>query len=302
MCDKDIAVRQETTAVAPVTDKTLSDYLQAFGLANQLSKQETAQFVEIAKAYQLNPFKREIYCLPYGHGESRRLSIIVGYEVYLKRADMNPFYDGYETSFGMENGSLTCTCKVYRKDRKVPTSQTVSMKEYSTGKSLWVTKPRTMLEKVAIATAFRRAFPSDMGGMPYTKEEIAEAEPRDVTPAPAEEAPQAPPEATVAEIQTQPAEPAKNKATPEQTEKLTALAKAFTKEELVQMKAAYGSDIELLIKKMSEARLRKLDEGTLHQGAGDEQKHAWASPKVAEALNKTEAPEQFADDSGELYR
>lgn len=292
MCDKDIAVRQETTAVAPVTDKTLSDYLQAFGLANQLSKQETAQFVEIAKAYQLNPFKREIYCLPYGHGESRRLSIIVGYEVYLKRADMNPFYDGYETSFGIENGSLTCTCKVYRKDRKVPTSQTVSMKEYSTGKSLWVTKPRTMLEKVAIATAFRRAFPSDMGGMPYTKEEIAEAEPRDVTPAPAEEAVQTPPEATVTEPRNIPVEPTRAKATPDQIAKLNELKSAFTSDELAALKADYGHDIDMLIDKMTEYKAMR------------EQSRAAMKPSemVKSILAGESHSEQFADDSGELYR
>jgi hypothetical protein len=37
---------------------------------------------------------------------------------------------------------------------------------------MWNTKPHVMLEKVAIGTAFRRAFPTDMGGMPYTTEEI----------------------------------------------------------------------------------------------------------------------------------
>lgn len=258
MCDKDITVRQDTTAVAPVTDKTLSDYLQAFGLASQLTKQETAQFVEVAKAYQLNPFKREIYCLPYGHGETRRLSIIVGYEVYLKRADQNPAFDGYETSFSLDMNE--CTCKVYRKDRKVPTSQTVSMKEYSTGKSLWVTKPRMMLEKVAIATAFRRAFPADMGGMPYTSEELPDEmttpQIRDVTPAPVEEAPQ-----------NIPVEPTKAKATPEQVQKLAALAKAYTQEELAALKADYGHDIEMLIDKMTEYAPKQ------------EQAHKWASPE-----------------------
>jgi hypothetical protein len=48
------------------------------------------------------------------------------------------------------------------------------MSEYSTGRSLWASKPRMMLEKVAIATAFRRAFPCDFGGMPYTTDELPE--------------------------------------------------------------------------------------------------------------------------------
>ena len=44
--------------------------------------------------------------------------------------------------------------------------------EYDTGRNLWVTKPRTMIEKVAIAQGFRRCFPEEMGGMPYTKDEM----------------------------------------------------------------------------------------------------------------------------------
>ena len=299
MCDKDIAVRAEDTrAVAPVTDKTLTDYLQAFGLANQLSKQETSQFVEIAKAYSLNPFKREIYCLPYGHGESRRLSIIVGYEVYLKRADQNPAFDGYTTEFGTENGVLTCTCTVYRKDRKYPTSQTVSLKEYNTGKSLWLSKPRAMLEKVAIATAFRRAFPNDFGGMPYTKEELPEdmTEPRDVTPQPEPISEPAPAPEPQQEI---------TKPTQEQVEKLNALKTAFTADELSKFKVQYRGDIPAMIKAMSEARLKKFDEGTLRKGTeapGEPEAHAWASPEVKARLEGGNASgEQFQDDSAELY-
>ena len=87
---------------------------------------------------------------------------------------MNPNYNGFETNFQVVNGEMGCTCKVYRKDRTMPVTSTVWMSEYSTGRSLWASKPRMMLEKVAIATAFRRAFPCDFGGMPYTTDELPE--------------------------------------------------------------------------------------------------------------------------------
>jgi hypothetical protein len=87
---------------------------------------------------------------------------------------MNPNYNGFETEFKVVNGEMGCTCKVYRKDRTMPVTSTVWMSEYSTGRSLWASKPRMMLEKVAIATAFRRAFPCDFGGMPYTTDELPE--------------------------------------------------------------------------------------------------------------------------------
>ena len=299
MCDKDIAVRTEDTrAVAPVSEQTISDYLQAFGLASQLTKQETKQFVEIAKAFNLNPFKREIYAVPHTNKDGKRsLSIITGYEIYLKRADLNPNYDGYDTEFSTENGVITCTCKVYRKDRKIPTSVTIRRKEYDTGKSMWASKPMTMLEKVAIATAHRRAFPNDFGGMPYTKEELPEemTEPRDVTPQPScSEIPNSSPEPVQAE-------PEIVKPTQEQIDKLNALKGSFTAEELKQFKEQYRGDIPAMIKAMSDARIAKLEAGTLHKGADSpdlQKKYPWATPEQRAEFERLESG--FQDDSAEL--
>jgi hypothetical protein len=151
-----------------------------------------------------------------------------------------------------------------------------------------------MIEKVAIAQAFRKAFPNEMGGMPYTSEELPEEMTtiRDVTPAPAEEAVQTPPEATVTKPQDIQTEPSKAKATPEQTEKLKALAKNFTPEELAALKKDYGHDIDMLIDKMTEYSTPAQEQA---------QAHKWASPQVAEALKQSQ-PEQFDDDSKELYK
>ena len=48
-----------------ITQDTIIKYMESFGLASQLSDNEKIQFIEIARQYQLNPFKREIYCIPY---------------------------------------------------------------------------------------------------------------------------------------------------------------------------------------------------------------------------------------------
>ena len=37
---------------------------------------------------------------------------------------------------------------------------------------MWSEKPRTMLKKVCIAQAFRLCFPVELGGMPYTADEL----------------------------------------------------------------------------------------------------------------------------------
>lgn len=153
-----------------VTEKLLMDYLST--LNEKLDTKQLTQFLAVSKEFNLNPFKREIYAVKYGSN----FNIIVGYEVYLKRAELCPQYDGYETTFGKGDGDTFCKCSVYRKDRQHPITSIVWMKEYNTGKSLWSSKPNCMLEKVAICTAFRRAFPSEYGGLPYTADELGGAE------------------------------------------------------------------------------------------------------------------------------
>lgn len=167
------AVAVQATEQNQVTLKLLNDYLNT--ITDKLTTAQRDQFIAVASAFGLNPFKREIYATTYRNKEGGTvMSIVTGYEVYLKRAEMNPNYNGFETEFSDVNGEMNCTCKVYRKDRTMPVTSTVWMSEYSTGRSLWSTKPRMMLEKVAIATAFRRAFPMDFGGMPYTNDELPE--------------------------------------------------------------------------------------------------------------------------------
>ncbi|MDY6388257.1 MAG: RecT family recombinase, partial [Fibrobacter sp.] len=122
------------------------------------------------------------------------LSIVTGYEVYLKRAEMNPNYDGFNIEFKgsfkrgkvtkqgkngpwqvdalVPDGEVSCVCTVYRKDRAHPIREEVYFDEYDQGNSMWQSKPRTMLKKVAIVSAFRKAFPIDFGGMPYTNDEL----------------------------------------------------------------------------------------------------------------------------------
>lgn len=154
-----------------ITAKLLNDYFAT--LTDKLTDVQRNQFAAVAQAFGLNPFKREIYATTYRNKDGHTvMSIVTGYEVYLKRAEMNPNYNGFETNFQVVNGEMGCTCKVYRKDRTMPVTSTVWMSEYSTGRLLWASKPRMMLEKVAIATAFRRAFPCDFGGMPYTNDEL----------------------------------------------------------------------------------------------------------------------------------
>lgn len=299
----------ENTAVAPVSERTITDYLAAFGLANQLTEQETSQFVEVAKAYNLNPFKREIYCIPYGQGDIRRLSIITGYETYLKRAERTGLLDGWECTIEGQGTNMKAVATISRKGWSKPFKHEVWLTEYDQHNTMWKNKPRTMLKKVAIAQAFRLCFPEDMGGMPYTQDELPDEmttlHMRDVTPAPT-------PGAT-----TQEEMPRKTKATPEQIEEMTKLSKDFTQDELALFKDKYNGYPDEMIKAMRQARIEKFEAGTLRQDTAQPQKFRWATPEQRATLEQMEqekpepepakqtvgepAPDMFQDDSTELY-
>lgn len=157
-------ITQTTDIVAEATR-----YLDAMGLSNSLKPAQKTQFLEICSAYQLNPFKREIYGIRYGEN----FNIIVGYEVYLKRAERSGLLDGWKksTTGSTQEGSLASTITIYRKDWKYPLEHTAYLAEFNGQSPLWKKMPRFMLEKVATAQAFRLAFPDELGGMPYIKEE-----------------------------------------------------------------------------------------------------------------------------------
>lgn len=204
----ELQITETRTLVEAVDAKKIKEYLEAFGLAKNMTEQEVKQFTEIAQAFQLNPFKREIYCVAYGHGEKRRLSIITGYETYLKRAERLGTLGGwkawtegtfkietitkklpgrnggtYDKTYKVPRGDLKAVVEIHRKDWTQPFVHEVYLEEYAQENEMWGEKPRTMLKKVAIAQAFRMAFPDELGGMPYSSEEIPEAqEPIDVTP------------------------------------------------------------------------------------------------------------------------
>lgn len=176
-----------------VTKDLLLDYLKTMNKG--LNEQQTKQFLAVAGTFGLNPWKREVYAVTFKNKDgSTDMSIVTGYETYIKRAELNPNYDGFEIDFKgsfkrgkvtktskngswqvdalVPDGEVSCICTVYRKDRAHPTREEVFFDEYNKGNDMWLSKPRTMLKKVAIVSAFRKAFPIDFGGMPYTNDEL----------------------------------------------------------------------------------------------------------------------------------
>lgn len=159
-------------------------------IAPSATDKELFMFMNICKSYGLNPFKREIHFVKYGNSQA---NIIAGYEIYLKRAERTNKLDGWNIEI-LDSGkpSERAIITIYRKDQKYPFKWEVFKKEFDKGQSTWKSMPSFMLRKVAIAQGFRLAFPEDMGGMPYIKEEIdinVDEKPFDITPEPSKQQP-----------------------------------------------------------------------------------------------------------------
>lgn len=121
----------------------------------------------VIKSLNLNPYKKEVHLVKYKQAE--KLSIIVGYEVYLKRAERTGNLAGWEA--GTSEDKKKTWVKIWRKDWTKPFYWEVVLSEFDKGQATWKQIPSFMGKKVAIAQGFRLCFPDELGGMPYTKEE-----------------------------------------------------------------------------------------------------------------------------------
>lgn len=159
-------VHEKTELVAQDFTKLADDYLVSMG--NKLPDHQRKQFLEICRAFALNPFKREIYAVPYGND----FNIIVGFEVYLKRAERSGKLSGWKVWTEGEGNQIKAVIEIHRRDFDFPFTHEVYLSEYSTGKAMWAKSPKTMIKKVAMSQGFRLCFPDELGGLPYTDEEM----------------------------------------------------------------------------------------------------------------------------------
>lgn len=176
-------VAAANTLPAALSEAKLKEFLDIAGVGRGLPEDKRRQFIEIAQAYRLNPFKREIYCISYGN----ETSIITGYEVYIKRAERTGKLDGWNVEVSGTGDEMKAVITIYRNDWKQPFKHEVYFNEAANRKkdgqlnSTWTKMPRFMLKKVAIAQGFRLCFADELGGMPHTNDEIGEETVKTVT-------------------------------------------------------------------------------------------------------------------------
>lgn len=148
-------------------------------VAKDATPAEFNYFLAYCKHTGLNPLKHEIWFIKTNRG----VQVMTGINGYMAIANSNPQFDGIETEFAKDaQGKLeSCTCRVWRKDRSRPHQETVYFNEYNQGSGNWITKPHTMLAKVAKAHALREAFTQELGGM-YIEDEYKPNEEIESTP------------------------------------------------------------------------------------------------------------------------
>lgn len=151
--------------------RAVESYLNS-KLSGQLTNEQKQEFIAVCIAYGLNPLLREAYAIPY----KGQMSIITGYEVYLKRAERCQMLAGWEVECSGSGAEMCATVTIWRKDWEHPFKHSVELKEYHAGNAMWNNKPKTMLKKVAIAQGFRLCFPDVYAGLPYCEEERGEVE------------------------------------------------------------------------------------------------------------------------------
>lgn len=186
-------VEYESNGVSVSLDgDTVKNYLVS-GNKHLVSDQDIVLFMELCRAQHLNPFIRDAYLVKYTEDEPA--TIITGHNVFKKRADRHPQYNGHkygvvvldpETKRTTEREGcivipgeqiLGGWARVYRKDRDVPFYISLNFNERAQRKkggelnSTWSKQPGYMIAKCALTAALKEAFSEELGGL-YAEEEI----------------------------------------------------------------------------------------------------------------------------------
>jgi phage recombination protein Bet len=181
-------VQQQGGAIVPLNDPEYVELIRN-KFANGCTDSEFRLFLHLAEKYRLDPAVHEIWAVK--RSETQPAVIFAGLNGYIAIAHRSGMFDGMESGTEEIDGELVGWAKVYRKDMSHPITSRVYFSEYeqktkSGNPTLWQTKPRVMIEKVAKVQALRMAFV--ISGL-YSPEEIDTGEPHVATPAQVREIP-----------------------------------------------------------------------------------------------------------------
>lgn len=146
---------------------------------------EVFAFLAKCQARRLNPLAGDAYMTVFGG----KASVIVSKDYFVRTATQQPGFDGMRAGVVVvgRDGELRyregCIvgrsterlvggwAEVYDRSRSHPSRAEVSLEEYDQHRSLWKSKPATMIRKVALVQALREAYPGAYGGL-YDSDEM----------------------------------------------------------------------------------------------------------------------------------
>jgi len=173
------------------------------------SNQDAMRFIMMCKARRCNPFEGDAFLVGYDGQNGPEFSIITAHQIFLKRAELHPEFDGFESGVIVEPGTpckpcggagiiagsicglcygsgtrdevagdiipkdqrlVGGWCRVHFRNRRVAMHKRVPIKTFDKGNKFWRDNPGGMITKCAEADALRASFPSMLGGMRTTEE------------------------------------------------------------------------------------------------------------------------------------
>lgn len=224
MADQIIKYTANDGVEVQLSRATIAAYI-ATGNA-EIEPKDAVRFMSICRARGLNPLAGDAHLNVFNGKGGKNVSVIVSKDYFMRTATQNPAFNGLkagiividakgqvnyrEGSFKLDTETLVGGwAEVSIKDRDVPSRAEVSLKEYDQDRSIWLTKPATMIRKVAVVQALREAFPAQFQAL-YDADEMPTQEmnpvPNAVTEAEPTHVPQPTPvqevEATVTAAET----------------------------------------------------------------------------------------------------
>lgn len=121
-----------------------------------VSNEEFAAFLMVAREYNLNPIVKEIYAFPSRAGG---IQPIVSIDGWCRIINEHPQFNGMEFRDHKTDGVLTAIeCRIYRKDREHPICATEYLEECKQNTEPWKKWPSRMLRHKALIQCARYAF------------------------------------------------------------------------------------------------------------------------------------------------
>jgi phage recombination protein Bet len=160
------------------------------------SQNDALKFIAMCLARRLNPLEGDSFLIGYDGKDGPTFSLITAHQAFLKRAELNPEYDGMTSGVIVEDGGKLLElegdfysdgqivkggwAKVFFKNRKQAMYKRVRLQRFQKAFGIWQDDPAGMIVKCAEADALRSSFPTMLGGL-YLREEVAPSEPAKTT-------------------------------------------------------------------------------------------------------------------------